>query len=117
MDIADYKKNPKTAYLAGRFEAFTKKLIETEELVHEGGELGKIALEELSRLESERAVTLKEMETILAKGLSVKDEPRDLILEMRAGAGGAEASLFAATLADMYRRYAESQKWSFTVLD
>jgi len=119
MDIADYKKNPKTAYLASRFESFTKKIAETEALVREGGELGIVAAEELSRLEDERSATLKEMEAILAKSASAKekDEPRELILEMRAGAGGAEASLFAATLADMYRRYAESQKWSFVTLD
>ena len=119
MDIADYKKNPKTAYLASRFESFTKKIAETETLVREGGELGIVAAEELSRLEDERSATLKEMEAILAKSASAKekDEPRELILEMRAGAGGAEASLFAATLADMYRRYAESQKWSFVTLD
>ncbi|MDD5099289.1 MAG: peptide chain release factor-like protein [Candidatus Colwellbacteria bacterium] len=40
-----------------------------------------------------------------------------VILEVRAGAGGDEASIFAAELARMYRVFAESRKWKFLVLD
>lgn len=42
---------------------------------------------------------------------------KKLIMEIRAGAGGDEAALFAANLANMYQRYAASQGWKFTVLD
>src|SRR3989344_3330588 len=38
--------------------------------------------------------------------------PNEVILEVRAGAGGEEASLFAEELAHMYTRYAENQGWS-----
>jgi len=47
------------------------------------------------------------------EGSSVKS----LILEIRAGAGGKEAALFAGTLADMYTRYAETQNWRITKID
>lgn len=40
-----------------------------------------------------------------------------LILEIRAGAGGDEASIFAGDLARMYQRYSEKKGWSFQVLD
>jgi peptide chain release factor 1 len=40
-----------------------------------------------------------------------------VILEIRAGAGGDEASIFAGNLARMYQRYAESQGWKFTIID
>ena len=40
-----------------------------------------------------------------------------LIVEIRAGTGGDEAALFARDLFEMYRRYAETQRWSFEVLD
>ncbi len=40
-----------------------------------------------------------------------------IILEIRAGAGGEEASIFAGDLARMYQRYAAKRGWSFTVLD
>jgi peptide chain release factor 1 len=47
----------------------------------------------------------------------METEIRSIILEIRAGAGGAEASLFAAELADMYQKYAESQGWKLTKLN
>jgi peptide chain release factor 1 len=40
-----------------------------------------------------------------------------IILEIRAGAGGEEASLFARDLARMYQRYSASKGWSFSILD
>jgi peptide chain release factor 1 len=44
-----------------------------------------------------------------------KKKSRDVILEIRAGAGGDEASLFATKLLHMYRAYAQTQKWSFII--
>ena len=40
-----------------------------------------------------------------------------IILEIRAGAGGNEAAIFASDLARMYQRYAAKQNWNFTVID
>ena len=39
--------------------------------------------------------------------------PNEIILEVRAGAGGDEASLFAWQLAHMYERFAEKEKWQW----
>ncbi|MEX0989379.1 MAG: peptide chain release factor 1 [Actinomycetota bacterium] len=44
------------------------------------------------------------------------DDGRDLLLEIRAGAGGQEAALWAGDLFEMYRRYAELHKWKTEVL-
>lgn len=44
------------------------------------------------------------------------DDSKNCILEIRAGTGGDEAALFAGDLFDMYRRYADSQKWSLNLL-
>ena len=40
-----------------------------------------------------------------------------IVLEIRAGAGGDEAALFAGDLARMYQRYAALRGWGFTILD
>ena len=40
-----------------------------------------------------------------------------IILEIRAGAGGDEAAIFAGDLARMYQRYAAIRSWNFTILD
>lgn len=45
------------------------------------------------------------------------DEKQKVILEIRAGTGGDEASIFAGDLARMYQRYAAKQGWSFNILD
>lgn len=53
------------------------------------------------------------------KGLLVPKDPRDdknVIVEIRAGAGGDEAAIFAADLFRMYTRYAEEKKWKVEIL-
>jgi len=47
---------------------------------------------------------------------SSPNEPSGIILEIRAGAGGQEASLFAANLAEMYSRYAAKQNWRVSTI-
>ena len=44
------------------------------------------------------------------------NDDRDVIVEIRAGAGGEEAALFAAQLFRMYTRYAERHRWGVEVL-
>jgi peptide chain release factor 1 len=53
------------------------------------------------------------------KGMLVPKDPRDdrnVIMEIRAGAGGDEAAIFAADLFRMYSRYAEMQRWKSEIL-
>lgn len=47
----------------------------------------------------------------------IEDGINKVIIEIRAGTGGQEASLFAVDLAEMYRRYAQRKSWKFDVLD
>jgi peptide chain release factor 1 len=73
-------------------------------------------LVETEILELETAIPRMEKEL---KSLLVPKDPRDernVIVEIRAGAGGDEAALFAADLFRMYSRYAEVRKWSVDLL-
>lgn len=73
------------------------------------GDLAELAAEEIPFLEK-RAVTLEEQ--VQAAILPADPlEGRDAIVEIRAGTGGDEASLFAADLLRMYTRYAEARGW------
>ncbi len=77
-------------------------------------EMRAYAQEELERLEARVAQVEQEL-----KLLMVPKDPNDeknVILEIRAGTGGDEASLFAAELFRMYTRFAESQRWKVEVL-
>jgi peptide chain release factor 1 len=77
-------------------------------------ELRAYAQEELARL----AERLTQVENDL-KALLVPKDPNDeknVVLEIRAGTGGDEATLFAAEMFRMYTRYAETQRWKVEVL-
>jgi peptide chain release factor 1 len=65
------------------------------------------------------AARVEELSRAVRIALLPKDEAdeRNAILEVRAGAGGDEAALFAADLFEMYRRYAEGRGWRFEVLE
>nr|WP_155589280.1 peptide chain release factor 1 [Bifidobacterium canis] len=69
--------------------------------------------EEAKRLEAE----LPEAEEKLRTALIPRDpdDARDVIMEIKAGAGGEEAALFAGDLLRMYMRYAEKRGWSVTI--
>lgn len=77
-------------------------------------ELRELAELELAELETQIPALEKELKTML-----LPKDPRDeknVIMEIRAGAGGDEAALFAADLFRMYTRYAERQRWKTEVL-
>jgi peptide chain release factor 1 len=76
-------------------------------------ELRAMAEEEIAQLEP----ALAELEQRLEILLLPKDpnDDRNVLLEIRAGAGGDEASLFAAEIFRMYSRYAEMQRWKVEV--
>ena len=61
---------------------------------------------------------VKSIEKILLKLLIPKDtnDEKNSILEIRAGTGGEEASLFAADLLNMYQKYSDINKWKFEIL-
>lgn len=65
------------------------------------------------------AARIAELEERLRVELTPKDpnDERNVVLEIRAGTGGDEATLFAAELFRMYSRYAETQGWRVEVID
>src|SRR5712671_1144135 len=77
-------------------------------------------MRELARVEIEALqAQLQQADTDL-KLLLIPRDPNDeknVILEIRAGTGGDEASLFAADILRMYARYAERQRWKMEILD
>jgi peptide chain release factor 1 len=77
-------------------------------------------MREMARLELETLQTRLEETDKELKILLIPSDPNDeknVILEIRAGTGGDEATLFAAEMLRMYARYAEKQKWRFEIMD
>lgn len=88
-----------------------------KEMAGEDPEMQKLAEEELKNISIQKEELMKQMEEITKAEEKEEEFPNEVILEVRAGAGGEEASLFAKELADMYIAYAKLQGWSVSVID
>ncbi len=111
----ELKELQETYELYEKYKKLQKELKETKELLRSADkELRELAEEELERLNEE----LKKVEEELQYHLIPKDpnDSKNVILEIRAGAGGEEAALFAADLFRMYQKYAEEKGWKVTIL-
>ncbi len=78
------------------------------------GEMRDLAEEELRTLQA--SLPMIERDIKLALLPKDKDDEKNAILEIRAGTGGEEASLFAGVLLRMYQRYAEQRRWKFEIM-
>ena len=122
QDVEKYKKLSKELKelqeindLYERYKKAQKELKETRELLKSSDkDLRELAEEEVSRLNEE----IKKLEEELKVHLVPKDpnDSKNVILEIRAGAGGEEAALFAADLFRMYQKYAEEKGWKVSIL-
>ena len=95
-------------------ENLEKNLVEAKELANEGGELAALAKLEITETEA-RLTELEEELFILLTPKDPNDE-KNIIMEIRAGAGGDEASLFAAELYRMYLRWCESNGYKIELI-
>jgi len=78
-------------------------------------ELRQMAREEVDRLEGREAELLEDLRLLLLP--RDPNDDKNVIMEVRAGAGGEEAALFAAELLRMYLRYADQHRWQTDVLN
>jgi peptide chain release factor 1 len=99
------------------YRARDKELAELEALLnsHAEAEMTALIKGEVSKLKQQQADLISRLKL----SLMPKDpnDDRDVIVEIRAGAGGGEAGLFAADLFRMYSRYAQAKGWQVGVID
>src|SRR3989440_1021107 len=98
------------------YKDFKKGIAESRAVLadEKDSEMRAYAQEELEKLEG-RVVKVEEELRVLLLPKDPNDE-KDVVLEIRAGTGGDEATLFAAEIFRMYTRYAETQRWKVEVL-
>jgi len=93
----------------------TKALEETRAMLQESdAEMRAMAQEEMARLEPKHAQVEADLKLLLLPRDPLDE--KNVVIEVRAGTGGDEATLFAAEIFRMYSRYAESQGWRVEVL-
>jgi len=99
------------------YKATTKSLEETRAMLGDGLDEGMAALvkQEIESLKLQQERLREELRLALLP--KDANDDRDIIMEIRAGAGGDEAGLFAADLFRMYSRYAQSKGWGIDIID
>lgn len=117
MNLESLKKNPRTAYFATELERLVASRAELEATIASDPSLAELAREEIGSVEAQEAAIKLQIDEILESEKEEEEFPNEIVLEVRAGAGGEEAALFAEELATMYRSYAEAQGWSVVPID
>ncbi|GAI02546.1 unnamed protein product [marine sediment metagenome] len=99
------------------YKATAKSLEETRAMLGDGldGDMAAMVKQEVESLETQLDHLLRELKLALLP--KDPDEKRDIIMEIRAGAGGDEAGLFSADLFRMYSRYAQAKGWGIDIIN
>jgi peptide chain release factor 1 len=118
MDLDKLKQNHKTAFLAYELERLAKERKDVLMTIEADPSLADLAKEDLAQIDASEKGIIEQIEGMEKEEKSEAEEsPNQIILEVRAGAGGEEAALFAELLALMYQGYATRRGWQVSVLD
>lgn len=112
----EFADDQRVAYLIPEWRRLTQAEKDAAELLEVDPTMKELAEKELEEISLQKDALLAQMENIVGK-VGEREWPNEIVLEVRAGVGGDEASLFAEDLARMYLRYAESKGWKTRSLD
>ncbi len=115
--LPELKKEHKTAYLAENYERLLREEEQVRELLTSDSSLHELATKELALIEDQKHGIEAEIKRIEESEKEEEQFPNEIVLEIRAGAGGDESSLFAAELAGAYQAYAAEKGWSWKKLE
>ncbi len=114
--LEELKSNNRTRYSALELERIVK-AIEEAELLRVDPDMKDLAEDELLALAVQEKNIREQIYDILKKEEIEEEFPNEVVLEVKAGAGGDEAGLFAYELSHAYLKYAERVGWKYKVLD
>ncbi len=98
-----------------RHKLIKKEILSNKELIADGdADFFELAHDELKRLEPELEASVKSLQILLLP--QDPNDAKNVMFEIRAGAGGEEAALFVSELFRLYQRFAERQGWRVDVL-
>lgn len=103
------------AIKAKQYHHLEKEIQETNQMLKDE-EFKALAEEELAALEKKQTALERDLTAMILEA-SQEDENRNIVMEIRAGTGGDESTLFAADLFRMYTRYAQSQEWKVDIMN
>jgi len=116
FDPAQYATDNRVAYLIPEWERLSHTEKDAQELLEADPTMKELVEKELEQITDQKRALVGQIELITKGDADEKEMPNELVLEVRAGAGGDEAALFAEELARMYMRFAERQRWTSRTL-
>ena len=115
-DISNFEDDPRVFFLVSQYRDSEKKLKDLEEI--DDPDLAFMAKQERAQISAHLDNLAGQIRTVAERGASEESSPtKEALVEVRAGAGGDEASLFARELFEMYQRYADISGWEWNVID
>src|SRR3990167_9241117 len=112
----EYASDHRVAFLVGEWKRLSQAERDSTELLEVDPTMKELAEKELEEITAQKDALIQQIEKIVGNP-NEREWPNEIVLEVRAGVGGEEASLFAEELAGMYLRYAEAQGWTSRNLD
>jgi peptide chain release factor 1 len=114
--LTAFRENPRTRYYAEAYDRLLASEKETREMLSDPA-VAALAEDELKGIEAQKEELAGEMKRLAEAERQEEESPNEMVLEVRSGAGGDEASLFAREVMEMYKRYAEVKGWTFNLVD
>lgn len=110
--LNSFRENQKTQFIASQFDALASQREESAALADSDPDMAELAQDDIKNIESQMEALFTQMDEIIESSKEEEEKPYGVALEVRAGAGGDEASLFAQELAQMYVTYADNKGWT-----
>jgi len=117
LDFEELSADHQTSFVATEIKRLLTEYESTKEMSEADATMKEMAEEELKNIEIQLGSYVEQVFSILKAQKEEEQFPNEIVLEVRAGAGGDEAALFAFELAEMYERYAENQGWQWKIVD
>lgn len=113
----DYASDHRVSYLVAEWKRLSQAERDAQDLIEVDDGMKELAEKELSEIAGQKDSLMSEIERIVVGIPGEREWPNEIVLEVRAGVGGDEASLFAEELANMYLRFAEVRGWRWKLID
>lgn len=116
LNPEEYADDHRVAFLVQEWRRLVQAEKDAQELLEVDPSMKELAEKEVEEIDAQKEQLMKQMVQIVGDP-NEREWPNEIVLEVRAGVGGEEASLFAEELASMYLKYAQVKGWKTKTLD
>lgn len=116
LNPEEYADDHRVSFLVQEWRRLIQAEKDAQELLEVDPTMKELADKEIEEIDAQKDQLMKQMIQIVGDP-NEREWPNEVVLEVRAGVGGEEASLFAEELTVMYSKYAQSKGWKTTTIE